>query len=85
MPLEVLSSIEGAQESKAVNDLFEVIKKTPIEQISADMQANEDFISFDDLRADEVIPCPKEDKATIKANFPNEKKGYLVVSKVIPS
>jgi len=41
------------------------------------------IVFLDDLREDVVFHSPKIEKQIIIENFPREKKGYLVVSKVI--
>ena len=79
------SSIKNAKESDVVNDLFEVIKKTPIENAANKSPDSEYCIDFNDLRSDVVVAFSQNDKNIIKSNFPKEKKGYLVVSKVISS
>ena len=79
MPVDVLSSIKGAQESESVNKLFEVIKSSNIEHIDAKVNA----VSLNDLREDVVVNCDETTKNIIKENFPKEKNGYLVVNKVI--
>ena len=85
MPLEVLSSIKGAKSSGAVDELFRVIKKaTSISNGNNILNINESSaILLDDLRNDEVINSTDKEKDIIKNNFPKEKNGYLVVSKVI--
>ena len=40
-------------------------------------------MSLDNLRDDVVIESPSLEKQIIKENFPKEKNGYLVVSKII--
>jgi len=78
MTVDVLSSIKGAQPSETVNQLFEVIK-------NANTSDNNAFngVSLDDLRDDVVIDSSATEKQIIIENFPKEKNGYLVVSKVI--
>jgi len=83
MTVDILSSIKGAQPSKAVNKLFDVIKNA---NSSNDTHINTNHInavSLDDLREDVVIDSPNTEKQIIIENFPKEKNGYLVVSKVI--
>jgi len=82
MTVDVLSSIKGAQPSEVVNKLFDVIKNA--------QQTNNSFInkrnncvSLDDLRDDMVIESSAIEKQIIIENFPKEKNGFLVVSKVI--
>ena len=83
MPLDELSSIKGAKASKAVSDLFDIIKKTDVKKNNATLQKNAS-IDIEDLREDTVVKTSVETKKMIKENFPSEKQGYLVVSKVIP-
>lgn len=82
MTVDVLSSIKGAQPSEAVNKLFDVIKHA--DSLGAEgIIKSEHAVSLDSLRDDIVIDCPEIEKQIIKDNFPKEKNGYLVVSKVI--
>ena len=85
MPLDYLASIKGAESSKAVTELFNVIKRS--EYLSkTDTCTDKDIIhtaSLDELRNDEIIRCPEREVELIRKNFPKEKKGYLVVPKVI--
>lgn len=85
MPLEVLSSIKGAKSSGAVDELFRVIKKASSKSNGKDiLSVNEkDALTVDDLRDDEVMHSSEIEKKIIKKNFPKEKNGYLIVSKVI--
>ncbi|NJX14726.1 hypothetical protein HC176_04435 [Tamlana crocina] len=82
MTVDVLSSIKGAQPSEAVNQLFEVIKNANASNNNA-INHNTSSVSLDDLRDDVVIDSPETEKQIIIENFPKEKNGYLVVSKVI--
>ncbi|MGY5351956.1 hypothetical protein ACXGQW_05255 [Wenyingzhuangia sp. IMCC45533] len=84
MPVDILSSIKGAKSSEAVDKLFEVIKKAEINQSSSNQNAK-NAVSIDDLREDVVENSSEITKQIIKENFPKEKDGYLVVSKVIES
>lgn len=82
MTVDILSSIKGAKPSEAVNKLFEVIKHAQSNNgTSYNVASNS--ISIDCLREDEVINSSEIEKQIIKENFPKEKNGYLVVSKVI--
>jgi len=82
MTVDVLSSIKGAQPSKAVNKLFEVIKNA--NTLSNNTYNNHNnAVSLNDLRDDVVVDSPAIEKQIIIENFPKEKNGYLVVSKVI--
>ena len=83
MTVDILSSIKGAQPSEAVNKLFDVIKNAvPTHNASFNNVIN-NAVSLDDLRNDVVIESSDLEKQIIKENFPKEKNGYLVVSKVI--
>ncbi|MFM7023241.1 MAG: hypothetical protein ACKOXB_09700 [Flavobacteriales bacterium] len=81
MSLEDLSSIKGATSSKAVDELFKTIKNAPLPATNNDLSAN--AVAISDLRPDEVHNSSDLEKKLIKGNFPKEKNGYLVVSKVI--
>jgi len=85
MPLDLLSSIKGASSSDAVTELFSVIKKAVPDNNREDMQQPEEesVVTVESLRSDEVKECPEMEKKIIRANFPEEKNGYLVVPKVI--
>ena len=82
MSLEDLSSIKGATASKAVEALFSSIKNAALPTESNDFNATH-AAELDDLRDDEVHNSSDLEKKLIKQNFPKEKNGYLVVSKVI--
>lgn len=82
MTVDVLSSIKGAKESETVNKLFEVIKNANNPNKNSFNTSN-NVVSLDDLREDIVINSSKLEKEIIIENFPKEKKGYLVVAKVI--
>lgn len=82
MTVDVLSSIKGAQPSEAVNKLFEVIKNANTSNNISNNNHN-NAVSLSDLRDDVVIDSPQIEKQIIIENFPKEKNGYLVVSKVI--
>ena len=82
MTVDILSSIKGAQPSEAVNKLFDVIKNAqPTNNNSFNNHNNR--VSLNDLRDDVVIESSALEKQIIIENFPKEKNGYLVVSKVI--
>ena len=83
MTVDVLSSIKGAQPSEAVNKLFEVIKNANTTNDSAFNNNHNNYVSVNDLRDDVVIESSAIEKQIIIENFPKEKNGYLVVSKVI--
>ncbi len=82
MTVDILSSIKGAQPSEAVNKLFDVIKNANSNNTSTNTNHN-NAVTIDDLRSDVVIDSSSIEKAIIIENFPKEKNGYLVVSKVI--
>ena len=82
MPVDILSSIKGAKSSEAVDQLFDVIRNAKINQNSSNQNAI-NAVSIDDLRADVVENSSEITKQIIRENFPKEKDGYLVVSKVI--
>tara|TARA_X000000950_G_C13739394_1_gene587810 strand:+ start:508 stop:777 length:270 start_codon:yes stop_codon:yes gene_type:complete len=83
MTVDILSSIKGAQPSEAVNQLFEVIKNANATNNNSFQNNHNNAVSLDDLRDDVVIDSPSAEKQIIIENFPKEKNGYLVVSKVI--
>ena len=83
MTVDVLSSIKGAQLSEAVNKLFDVIKNANSNNANAFSKNHKNPVSVNDLREDVVIESSSLEKEIIIENFPKEKNGYLVVSKVI--
>ena len=83
MTVDILSSIKGAQPSEAVNKLFEVIKNANTTNNNTFNNNNNYAVSLDHLRDDVVIDSPQIEKQIIIENFPKEKNGFLVVSKVI--
>ena len=83
MTVDVLSSIKGAQPSEAVNRLFEVIKNANSTNNNSFNNNHNNCVSLNDLRDDVVIESSTIEKQIIIENFPKEKNGYLVVSKVI--
>ncbi|GAA3570208.1 hypothetical protein [Snuella lapsa] len=83
MTVDILSSIKGAQPSEAVNKLFNVIKNAHTENNDSLNNVNNNALSVNDLRDDIVIESSAKEKQIIIENFPKEKNGYLVVSKVI--
>ncbi len=82
MTVDILSSIKGAQPSEAVGKLFEVIKNANKTNNSFNNN-HKKALSLDDLREDVVVDSSQVEKQIIIENFPKEKNGYLVVSKVI--
>lgn len=83
MTVDVLSSIKGAQPSETVNKLFEVIKNANTTNNNSFNSNHNNAVSLNSLRDDVVIDSSLLEKQIIIENFPKEKKGYLVVSKVI--
>lgn len=83
MTVDVLSSIKGAKPSAAVNELFDVIKNAQTNNNNSFDNNHNNTVSVEALRPDVVVSCSETEKAIIKENFPKEKDGYLVVSKVI--
>ena len=83
MTVDILSSIKGAQPSKAVNKLFDVIKNAQPTNNNSLNNVNNNCVSINNLREDVVIESSAIEKQIILENFPNKKNGYLVVSKVI--
>ncbi|PQJ69451.1 MULTISPECIES: Asp-tRNA(Asn)/Glu-tRNA(Gln) amidotransferase subunit GatC [Polaribacter] len=82
MTVDILSSIKGAEPSESVNQLFEVIKNANTSDNNVNTNHN-NAVTLDDLREDIVIDSPQAEKQIIIENFPKEKNGFLVVSKVI--
>ena len=83
MTVDVLSSIKGAQPSEAVNKLFEVIKNANATNNNTFNTNHNNCVSLNSLRDDVMIESSAIEKQIIIENFPKEKNGYLVVSKVI--
>ncbi len=83
MTVDVLSSIKGAQPSETVNKLFEVIKNANLTNNNSFNNNHNNSVSLNDLRDDVVVASSELEKQIIIENFPKEKNGYLVVSKVI--
>ncbi|TVZ56891.1 hypothetical protein OD91_2193 [Lutibacter sp. Hel_I_33_5] len=82
MTVDILSSIKGAKPSEAVNQLFDVIKNAHTDN-NTSSNGNYNAVSLTDLREDIVVKSSEIERTIIKENFPKEKNGYLVVSKVI--
>ena len=82
MTVDILSSIKGAKESEAVSKLFDVIKNANTNNDNSFNNLS-NAVSLNSLREDEVIHSSSTEKEIIIENFPKEKNGYLVVSKVI--
>jgi len=83
MTVDVLSSIKGAKPSESVNKLFDVIRNAHPSNNNATSIVNNNAVSVSDLREDVVVESSTIEREIIRENFPNEKDGYLVVSKVI--
>ena len=83
MTVDILSSIKGAEPSEAVNKLFDVIKNAHTNDNNSFNTTIQNALSLNDLREDIVIKSSVTEREIIKENFPKEKNGYLVVSKVI--
>ena len=83
MTVDILSSIKGAQPSEAVDKLFDVIKNANATNNNSFNNVNQNALSLNDLREDVVVKSSAIEREIIKENFPKEKNGYLVVSKVI--
>ncbi len=83
MTVDILSSIKGAQASEAVNKLFEVIKNAQATNNNSFNSNGNNCVSVSALRDDVVIESSPLEKQIIIDNFPKEKNGYLVVSKII--
>ena len=83
MTVDILSSIKGAKPSKAVSKLFDVIKNAHPTTNNTFYNTNNKAVTLNDLRDDVVVKSSSAEKQIIKENFPIEKNGFLVVSKVI--
>jgi len=83
MTVDILSSIKGAKPSDTVSKLFEIIKNANTSSTNFYSKNHQNAVSLDELREDIVIESSDLEKKIIIENFPKEKKGYLVVSKVI--
>jgi Asp-tRNA(Asn)/Glu-tRNA(Gln) amidotransferase C subunit len=84
MSLEILSSIHGAKESPAVNELFKIVKEAiPGTSNNSEIEDSNNYVTTNALRDDVVIQSSVEERQLIIKNFPVSKNGYLIVSKVI--
>lgn len=83
MTVDVLSSIKGAKSSETISKLFEVIKNANILSNNISSKNIQNTVSLEELRDDIVLESTEIEKKIIIENFPKEKNGYLVVSKVI--
>ena len=81
MPIDVLSSIKGATSSEAVNKLLKNIANTSVAKSKPNQTLQS--VTLEELREDVVVKSSSETVQIIKENFPEEKNGYLVVSKII--
>ena len=81
MTLDILSNIKGAKESEVINQFFDNLKKA--KSLNHSVDSNIKMVSINDLRKDEVLNASETEIELIKKNFPQEKNGFLVVSKVI--
>jgi len=83
MTVDILSSIKGAKPSETVNKLFDVIKNAQSINNNSLNNVNINAVSLNDLREDTVIKSSDIEKQIIIENFPKEKDGFLVVTKII--
>ena len=83
MTVDVLSSIKGAKSSETISKLFEVIKNANILSNNISSKNIQNTVTLEELRDDIVLESTEIEKKIIIENFPKEKNGYLVVSKVI--
>jgi Asp-tRNA(Asn)/Glu-tRNA(Gln) amidotransferase C subunit len=83
MTVDILSSIKGAKSSETISKLFEVIKNANISSNNFSSKNIQNAVSLEELRDDIVLKSTEIEKKIIIENFPKEKNGYLVVSKVI--
>jgi len=83
MTVDILSSIKGAKESETVSKLFDAIKNANTSNNNSFNANHNNAVSLDDLREDVVMESSEIEKQIIIENFPKEKNGFLVVSKVI--
>ena len=77
----MLSNIEGATSSEAVEQLFDTLRKAAIEKEVNLLASN--AISSETLREDIAVETSAVEKQLIMDNFPKQKDNYLVVPKVI--
>ncbi len=83
MTVDVLSSIKGAKPSETVEQLFDVIKNAQSTNNTSFNKNYTNCVPLNDLREDVVITSSHLERQIIIENFPKEKNGFLVVSKVI--
>lgn len=84
MPLEILSSINGARPSESIEELFKKVKNA-FEDIENDVETeiNDKIMDIDSLREDIVIETDEDEIKILIQNFPVKKDNYLVVPRVI--
>ena len=80
--LEILSNIEGATSSEAIEQFFETIRSITAEKKTINRLSG-NAISTEDLREDIVVEASDLEKQIIIDNFPEQKNNYLVVTKVM--
>ena len=81
----MLSKIEGASSSQAIDYLFDTLRTTETGNNTVDVidLLSRKAVSPEELRDDIAKETSALEKQLILANFPNEKNNYLVVPKVI--
>jgi len=80
--LEIFSNIKGACSSEAIEELFDMVRKTTVVTPTHEILSNQ-IVTVDDLREDNVVEASALEKQLIIDNFPNQKNNYLIVPKVI--
>ena len=83
MTLDVLSSIKGAQSSKAVQSIFDTIKSAQDHQFEANFNFEGHSVLSSELREDKAIVSSEKERELIISGFPKQKDGFLVVQKII--
>lgn len=83
MTVDVLSSIKDAKPSETVSKLFDVIKSANNISANFHIKNQQNAVTIEYLRKDVVVESSEIEKKIIIDNFPKEKNGYLLVSKVI--
>lgn len=81
MTLDILSNIKGAKESEVINQFFDIIKNT--KNLTHSNISKLDIVPLNQLRKDQILKASISEIQLIKQNFPQEKNGFLVVSKTI--
>ena len=77
----MLSNIEGATSSEAIEQLFDTLRNAATEKEVNLLAGN--AITTENLREDRVVEVSAVEKQLIIDNFPKQKDNYLVVPKVI--